>query len=356
MPESAGKSMFFSLTYPLDIIDFLTHNIGEVKKEIAMRYTPPRFERLSDMAAIDVSRLTEDEARIILEGIRWPNGIKCPRCGSSNVTKLQGKSLNTRDGLVQCNACKKPFTVTVGTVMQGSHITLRQLVQAFYAMSASKKGVSALQLQRNLGIHSYKCAWHLAHRIRLAMQKEPFIRKLVGTIEVDETYVGGKGRWGKRGRGSESKTPVLSIVERGGDVRSTPVAHVNAETLQPIIKANVDKSSTIMSDEWAGYNGIGESFDGGHKTVRHGKREFARGDVHVNTAESHHALIKRGAYGIYHSLSKKHLHRYCNEYDFRWDNRKVSDGERTTEAIKGFEGKRLTYRDLTSGYQRVSLN
>lgn len=321
-----------------------------------MRYIPPRFSRINEMAAIDVSRLTEDEARSILENIRWPNGIKCPHCGSTDVTRIKAVSMKIRDGILQCNDCRKQFTVMVKTIMQGSHITLRQWVQAFYAMSASKKGVSAMQLQRNLGIHSYKCAWHLAHRIRLAMKKDTLTRKLMGTIEVDETYVGGKGRWGKRGRGAEHKTPVLSIVERGGDVRSQPVSRVNAETLQPLIKANVDPTSRIMTDEWSAYRGIGESFKGGHQTVKHGKREFARGDVHVNTAESHHALIKRGAMGTFHSISRKHLPRYCNEFDFRWDNRKVSDGERAANAIKGVNGKRLTYRDLTSNYTRIPLN
>jgi len=155
-----------------------------------MKYIPPKFNKLSEMAAIDVGRLTEDEARVILENIRWPNSIACPHCGGLSITRLNSQSDKTRDGVIQCNDCRKQFTVTVGTIMQGSHITLRQWVQAFYSMCSHKKGVSALQLQRNLGLHSYKSAWFLCHRIRKAMSQEPLAGMLKGTVEVDETYVG----------------------------------------------------------------------------------------------------------------------------------------------------------------------
>jgi transposase-like protein len=181
-----------------------------------MKYIPPKFNKLADMASIDVGRLTEDEARKTLENIRWPEGIKCAHCGSDNVTRLNSKSENTRDGVIQCNGCRKQFTVMIGTVMEDSHITLRQWVQAFHSMSSHKKGVSALQLQRNLGLHSYKSAWHLAHRIRLAMKEGPLVSALKGIVEVDETYVGGKPRKGnddggrsKRGRGT--KKPQWSL-------------------------------------------------------------------------------------------------------------------------------------------------
>lgn len=180
-----------------------------------MKYKPPKFEKLSEMAAIDVGRLTEDEARAILEGIRWPRGPACPHCGSMRITKIKAKSDKVRDGLIQCNDCRGQFTVMVGTIMQGSHITLRQWVQAFYSMCSHKKGVSALQLQRNLGLHTYKSAWHLAHRIRAAMGQKPQANMLKGIIEVDEVYVGGKprkdGTKHKRGRGTK-KTPVPAIV------------------------------------------------------------------------------------------------------------------------------------------------
>ena len=157
-----------------------------------MKFVPPKFSKLSEMASIDVGRLTEDEARAILEGIRWPKGIACPHCGSIRVVRIQAKSEKVRDGVIRCNDCRQQFTVTVGTIMHRSHITLRQWVQAFYSMCSHKKGVSALQLQRNLGLHSYRSAWFLAHRIRAAMGEKPSLRKLKGIIECDETYVGGR--------------------------------------------------------------------------------------------------------------------------------------------------------------------
>ena len=183
-----------------------------------MKYKPPKFNKLSEMASIDVGRLTEDEARIILESIRWPKGPICPHCGSIRVTRIQAKSDKVRDGVIQCNDCHGQFTVTVGTIMHRSHITLRQWVQAFYSMCSHKKGVSALQLQRNLGLHSYKSAWHLAHRIRAAMNEGPLAGKLQGVVECDETYIGCNPRNDKhkrhtRGRGT-TKTPVMVLVQK----------------------------------------------------------------------------------------------------------------------------------------------
>jgi len=321
-----------------------------------MKYQPPKFTRLNDMASIDVGRLTENEARTILESIRWPNGPVCPHCGSENATRLQaGKA---RDGVIQCNACRGQFTVTVGTVMHRSHITLRQWVQAFYSMCSHKKGVSALQLQRNLGLHSYQSAWHLAHRIRLAMAEDPLASKLEGLVEVDETYVGGKPRKGqkddlgnpvknKRGRGTK-KTPVVALVERGGNIKTRVVENVTADTLKDAIRENVNKRSTIMTDELPSYNGIGQEFKGGHQTVNHSAYEFVRGLFHTNTGESFFALLKRGVHGTFHHISKLHLHRYCDEFSFRWNGRKVNDGERAVLAIRGAEGKRLVYKQAVA--------
>ena len=323
-----------------------------------MKYTPPKFDNLSDMAAIDVGRLTEDQARSILEGIRWPNGPVCSHCGSTMVTRLQAKSEKVRDGLFQCNDCRGQFSVSVGTVMQGSHITLRQWVQAFHSMCSHKKGVSALQLQRNLGLHTYKAAWFLAHRIRLAMKADPLASKLAGVVEVDETYVGGKPRKGKRdqsgdlivskrGRGTK-KVPVVALVERDGRIRTQVVEHVNAGNLKAAIRENVSPKAAIQTDDLNLYQGIGAEFEGGHQTVNHSQGEYARGDVNTNSAESFFALLKRGVHGTFHHISKTHLHRYCNEFSFRWDERKVTDGERTVEAIKGAEGKRLIYKEAVA--------
>lgn len=313
-----------------------------------MKRTPPNFTTLNETAFIDVGHLTEDQARAILEGIRWPNGIVCPHCGGLRCVRIQAHSEKVRDDVIRCNDCRKQFTVTVGTVMQGSHITLSHWALAFYSMCSHKKGVSALQLQRNLGLHTYRAARHLAHRIRYAMREEPLAQKLRGTVEVDETYVNGKPRKGhdserRYGRGTQ-KPPVLALVERDGRVRSKPVEHVDAATLQSAIREQVHESSTIMTDEWPAYQGIGIHYARGHKTVQHGAGEYVLGDAYTNDAESLFALLKRGVHRIFHHISKMHLHRYCDEFSFRWDNRKTSDGERATQAIKGADGKRLVYK------------
>jgi transposase-like protein len=315
-----------------------------------MKYIPPKFNRLKDMSYIDVCRLTEDEARKVIEKIRWPKGIICPHCNSKNIIRVNGKAEKVRDGLLHCRNCRKQFTVTVGTIMHRSHITLRQWVQAFHSMCSHKKGVSALQLQRNLGLGCYKSAWHLAHRIRFAMSNDPIVKKLKGTVEVDETYVGGKPRKGdgkkhKRGRGTE-KVPVLVLVERNGKAISYTVPNVTGKTLKSAIKELVDKKSTIMTDEWKSYRGIGKDFKGGHKVVNHSLGEYVNGDAYTNNAESYFSLLKRGIVGTFHHISKQHLDKYCNEFSFRWNNRKVTDGERTENALKGFVGKRLVYKEI----------
>jgi len=304
------------------------------------------------MSAIDVGRLTEDEARGMLEHIRWPKGIECPHCASTNIVRIEGKATKVRDGLLRCKDCRKQFTVTVGTVMERSHITLRQWVQAFHSMCSHKKGVSALQLQRNLGLGSYRSAWHLTHRIRLAMKEDPLASLLKGIVEVDETYIGGKPRKGanngiplKRGRGTK-KAPVMAMVERDGNVISKPIKNVTAKTLKAAIREAVSEEAKIMTDEFKSYNGIEKDFKGGHDVVNHGLGEYAKGDINTNTAESFFALLKRGVNGTFHHISKKHLSKYCNEFSFRWDNRKVTDGERTENAINGFVGKRLMLKEV----------
>lgn len=316
-------------------------------EERKMRYEPPKFNSLNEMASIDVGRLTEEEARKILEDLRWPEGPICPHCKSDNVTRINAKSEKIRDGLIQCNACRGQFTVTVGTVMHRSHITLRQWVQAFYSICTHKKGISALQLQRNLGLASYRSAWHLAHRIRLAMKLDPLASKLKGVVEVDETYIGGKPRKGdkphKRGRGTE-KFPVIALVERKGNIVSRPIDKVNAETLKTAIKDEVDKNSMIITDEWPAYRGIGKDFVGGHAMINHGMGDYSIDGISTNTAESYFALLKRGVHGSFHHISRQHLSRYCDEFSFRWNYRKVNDGTRTEFAIKGMDGKRLVYK------------
>lgn len=299
----------------------------------------------------ELSKLTEDEAREYLERIRWPHGPVCPHCGVvDGATKLEGKA--HRPGVYKCRSCLKQFTVTVGTIFERSHIELRLWIMAFAIMCASKKGVSAKQLQRQLGLGSYQSAWHMAHRIRHAMSAEPLKGMLAGRVEIDETYVGGKPRPGnnegrKSGRGTK-KAAVVALVERGGKVRSFPIERVNAATLKGAVRENVERSAMILTDEWASYQGLGKEFKGGHFTVNHGDGEYWRGGAGTNTVESYFALLKRGVYGSFHHVSKKHLHRYCDEFSFRWNHRRTTDGERTDAALRGADGKRLTYKTPAS--------
>ena len=306
------------------------------------------------MTLIELARLTEDDARVYLEKIVWQDGPTCPHCHGKHVTRLQGEK--HRKGVFQCNngGCRQQFTVTVGTVMESSKVSLVNWIMAFHLLCSSKKGFSALQLQRELKLGSYKTAWFLMHRIRFAMDQGQMREPLTGTVEVDEAYIGGKPRPGtgfqsKRGRGTE-KAQVVVLVERDGTARLKPVPRVDAVTLKGEIRQTVAQSATIMTDEWPAYRGLDTEFTGGHFEICHSKKQYARFDktsgqhVNTNTAESFFALVKRGHYGVYHSMSKTHLHRYCTEYEFRWNHRKTNDHARMDAAIAGIRGKRLVYR------------
>lgn len=292
----------------------------------------------------EMSALTEDEARSYIEAIRWPNGPICPRCGSTSATKLQGKS--TRAGVYKCKAkeCRKPFTVTVGTIFEDTRIPLRKWVLAFWLICGSKKGMSTHQIHRHLGI-TYKSAWHMTHRIREAMREGPLAELLKGTVEADETYIGGRrnlrNQW-------TNKIPVMALVERGGSVRAFPIERLNSKNLQLGLVRNVHRSSRIMTDEHMGYGGAARSFEGGHHTVNHGRSEYARGEVSTNTVEGFFSILKRGVNGTFHHVSKQHLARYVDEFSFRYNTRKVTDQERTQKAIEWSAGKRLTYRLVKS--------
>lgn len=302
-------------------------------------------KRPNDMTLADLGKLTEEQARTMLEGIRWPNGPVCMHCGGLRVTRLETAP---RPGLVQCNDCRGQFTVTVDTIFEDSHIPLAKWVLAFGLMCSSKKGISALQLQRNLGLGSYKSAWFMAHRIRYAMKVGPFPPKLKRTVEVDETYIGAR-RPGKRGRGAANKAAVLALVQRDGSLRARMIKGTTAQELKGAIRESVQRDARIVTDELHSYWGLDKEFAGGHETVGHGKKEYVRGDVHVNTAESFFALLKRGIHGTFHHVSKTHLPRYADEFSFRWNHRKVTDGARTVAAMKATEGKRLMYREQVNG-------
>lgn len=298
------------------------------------------------MTVAELTRIPESEAREILEAIRWPDGPICPRCGSENVKRLGGKA--AEKGLINCRECRRKFTVRVGTIFEDSPIPLRDWVYAFTRMCASKKGISAHQLHRELDV-TYKTAWFMCHRIRHAMglsgPDNDGGGKLDGTVEADETYVGGKPRYkgtSKRGRGT-SKTPVAVLVEKSGRARSRVINDVTAKTLRDNLKENVAPSAVIHTDEYSGYTDTASHF-AGHETVNHSEDEYSRDGVTTNTAESYFAILKRGMYGTFHHCSKVHLQRYCAEFDFRWNYRKLDDVDRTLTALKRADGKRLTYK------------
>jgi transposase-like protein len=293
------------------------------------------------MDYITACEMTENEAREYLEGLRWPDGPICPHCGDKNVAKLNGKA--TRPGLYKCRACRKQSTVTVGTIFEGSHISLKKWVMAFAMICASKKGVSALQLQRMLGLGAYKTAWHMAHRIRHAMQHEPLRGMLNGDVEADETWVGPRKRGTGKGLKIENKTAVMALVQRNGPMRTRVIGRVTKDNLKGALDDMVDKKARLLTDELQTYKKLGRAFEGGHESVCHSKGEYARGDVHCNAAESYFALLKRGIHGAFHHVSKQHLHRYCDEFAFRWNHRKLTDGQRTRAALQLAPGTRLVY-------------
>jgi hypothetical protein len=299
---------------------------------------------------------TDDAAREFLEGIRWPNGPACPHCGNVDADRIYSIAANPgkkiRAGLRHCAACESQFTVTVGTIFEDTKIPLRKWLVAWYMICSSKKGVAALQIQRQLDIGSYRSAWFMMHRIRYALRDPVFADALGGsgqTVEVDETYVGGKPRpksgepKSKRGRGTK-KVPVVSLVERGGRARSKMITGADSKTRKTAIRDNVHPLSRIATDEWAAYRGIGSEFFGGHVTVNHGSGEYARGDAHTNTAEGYFSILKLGLMGVYHHVGTQYLDQYLAEFDFRYSNRSVTDGARTVVGIRKVEGKRLMLR------------
>jgi transposase-like protein len=247
--------------------------------------------------------------------------------------------------LWRCKDCRQQFTVRIGTVYEESRLPLKNWAYAFWRGATSKKGVSALEIKRHCQI-SYKSALFLMNRIRFAMAQDvPTVPPLSGDVECDELYVGGKPRIkgvSKRGRGT-SKTPVFVAVQRGGNIHRRVVADVTGKTLKAAIRECVDPRSRILTDEHTAYKGIGAEFVGGHETVNHGSKEYARGDVNTNTAESSNALVRRGIIGVYHNVSREYLHRYLWQFDFLWNGRKLNDGERTVLAIRSAEGKRMMY-------------
>jgi transposase-like protein len=317
------------------------------------RKNPPTgTDRDLNLATLLALFTDETKARDFLESKRWPNGAVCPHCGCAEAYRLTakpGSKSPVRPGVYKCKACREQFTVRVGTIFEESKIPLCKWLMAIHLMTSSKKGISSHQMGRELGI-TQKTAWFLCHRIREAMRQEPMTSLLGGSVEIDETYVGGKPRkkgQNKRGRGT-SKKPVLVLVERDGRARSMPLENVGSKTLHSQAMTHVASNAAVFTDEFPAYDGLRKHFEGGHYTINHSKDQYARTTrtgllVTTNTAESFFAILKRSHYGIHHQMSKQHLHRYVDERSFMWDHRKVSDGERMVAAIERTEGKRLMY-------------
>ena len=287
-----------------------------------------------DTDLIKLAEFFADEGKAIefIEALRWPDGPVCPHCKSTKAYALKVKSVKRK--VWKCASCRKQFSVMIGTIFESSHIPLNKWLAAIYLMCSSKKSMSAHQIHRSLSL-TYKSAWFMCHRIRFAMDRSPSAQKLQGVVEVDETYVGGKVRnrfgqdkgTGTRGRGADNKTPVVALIERNGEARAFKVANVGKRTLQNVIKQHVETTSDLMTDSLRSYRGLDKDFKS-HQTVDHGK-EYVRGIVHTNFAESYFSLFKRGIMGAFHHISEKHMNAYLAEFNFRWNGRELSDGERT---------------------------
>ena len=295
----------------------------------------------------------EDKAREYFEEIRWPHGVICPHCGNANSARIYAIAANpakkVRAGLRECQDCRGQFTVQTGSVMESSHVPLTKWALAYRLMASSKKGMSAHQLHRSIGV-TYKTAWFMWHRIREAMRVEnpPIMGGPGSVIEADETYFGAipKGRQRPNAHPRMNKRAVVALVERGGGSRTFHVDDTSMATLRAILEKNVSALSHLRTDELRAYMSLGWNF-ASHETVTHSKEEWTRGDVHTNTVEAWFSVFKRGMRGIYQHCGEQHLQRYIDEFDFRYSNRialGVDDTERTRRAIKGGEGKRLTYR------------
>jgi len=288
---------------------------------------------------------TPEKARGYLEAIQWPEGPVCPFCGEKERIGVL-TSAKVRPGLKKCYACRKQFTVTVGTVFEDSHVPLNKWLIAVYLLCSSKKGMSALQLQRMLGL-TYKTAWFMFHRLRFAVQQPSFTAKLGGEgkiVECDDTWIGGRNRGKGHARATENKAHVFSILERGGEIRSMKMGSVNVSTVRQALRDHVEADTRMMTDSASVFTWPLKEFTS-HEKVDHSAHEYARGDVTTNHVEGYFGLLKRGVHGTFHHVSRKYLSFYLAEFDFRWNFRKVSDGERMNAAILRLRGKRLMLRE-----------
>jgi transposase-like protein len=290
---------------------------------------------------------TDDECRDYLEKQRWPDGPICPKCGEPEPYRLTRRTVtkNTNRSLYKCRSCRRQFTVTLGTVFEDSHIPLNKWFAAIYLMCSSKKGISAHQIHRTLDV-TYRSAWFMCHRVREAMRdKSPTF--LSGIIEADETLVGGRGRNYKTNkresakRRRENKSIVCGMVERGGRARTMQIPDASGQTIEPILLANIElENSRLFTDEAKVYHRIRNHLD--HEIVAH-KYEWARGEVHTNSIESYWAILKRGIIGVFHHIGIGYVPSYLNEFEYRFNRRKISDAERFADLMSRPQGRVLWY-------------
>jgi transposase-like protein len=301
------------------------------------------------LSALRVAANSEADAVRFLEAQRWADAPACPRCGDANVYQMKNENgERNRDYRWRCRGCKQMFTVRTGTIFEESRLPLRVWVYAFWKACSSKKGISALQLSREMEI-THKSALFVLRRIRHGLGHDATSPKLTGTVEIDETYVGGKPRYRHSGRIGRrtTKVPVVGMVQRDGQVRFQQMERLTINDLAKVLVENANLSCRVITDDFNMYHPLNQMFVGGHETVTHSEKEYVRPgtDVHSNTIEGVFSLIKRGVMGTFHSVSRKHLANYLNEFEFRWNTRKLDDGQRVVAAIRQVDGKRLEYRE-----------